>query len=112
VFVYSYSIFFFIIQDLLVGLLLLLDLDELGNGLLADEHGLSCDHHLLGGRDSHHGTLVNPTLVVLAGLAEDDIGVTLGGGLLGGDSGGGSGEGAECLAGCALEDVGLLGGSH
>ena len=98
-------------QNLLL-LLLGLHLDELGHGLLADEHGLASDHHLLGGRDSLDLALVNPARVVLAGFAQDDVGVPLGGGLLGGNTGGGSGEGAEGLAGHALEDVGLLDRGH
>jgi len=109
---YTHTQYFFPITQNLLFLLLGFHLDELGHGLLADKHGLSGDHHLFGGRDGLDVSLVNPTLVVLAGFAKDDIGVTLGGGLLGGNTGGGSGEGAECLAGCALEDVGLLDGGH
>ena len=104
------NIFFLWSGDLL--LLLGFHLDELGDALLGDHHGLAGDHHLLGGRQGLDLALVNPTLVVLAGLAQDNIGVTLGGGLLRGNTGGGTGKGTEGLAGLVLEDVGLLDGGH
>ena len=96
----------------LLHLLLLLHLHKLGDRLLGDEHGLTCDHHLLGGRNSLDLALVNATLVVLAGLAQDDVGDTASGGLLRGDTGSRTDEGTEGLAGFVLEDVSLLDGSH
>lgn len=86
--------------------------DEFSHTLLGDHHGLPCNGHLLGGRQGLDLALVNPSLVVLAGLAQDNIGVTLGGGLLRGNTGGGAGKGTEGLAGLVLEDVGLLDGGH